>query len=45
MKADGTIQGHYTPTGYVPKCLEKLKIFGISIPEASFIPVFEGVNQ
>jgi pilus assembly protein CpaF len=45
MKSDGTIEGYFTPTGYIPKCLERLRVFGISIPEAAFTPVYEEVNQ
>jgi len=45
MNADGTITGYFTPTGYIPKCLEKLKVFGISIPEHMFIPIHEEVYQ
>ncbi|KAA9015985.1 CpaF family protein [Niallia endozanthoxylica] len=45
MNADGTITGYFTPTGYIPKCLEKLKVFGISIPEHTFTPLHEEVYQ
>ncbi len=45
MNADGTITGYFTPTGYIPKCLEKLKVFGISIPERRFTPVHMEVYQ
>lgn len=39
MKADGSIEGYYTPTGHIPHCLNKLSVFGIDIPRASFTPV------
>ncbi|MBM4763243.1 CpaF family protein [Bacillus sp. B15-48] len=45
MTSEGMIKGYFTPTGYVPKCLEKLNIFGISIPEKAFVPVYTEVNQ
>lgn len=41
IHSDGSIKGYFTPTGYVPQCLEKLKIFGINIPEDSFAPIKE----
>ncbi|MDX8346026.1 MULTISPECIES: CpaF family protein [Bacillaceae] len=44
MKKDGSIEGHYTATGYVPKCLERLKVFGNNISESAFTPVFEEVS-
>lgn len=44
MTSDGAIEGFYTPTGYIPACLDKLKIFGIHIPASSFTPVFEEVK-
>ncbi|HHY73663.1 MAG TPA: CpaF family protein [Bacillus bacterium] len=40
MKSDGTIEGYFTPTGYIPKCLERLKVFGINIPERTFTPIY-----
>src|SRR5690606_2138323 len=33
---NGEVIGHFTPTGYVPKCLERLKMFGIELDEAMF---------
>jgi pilus assembly protein CpaF len=44
IRSDGTIEGFFTPTGYIPACLEKLKVFGINIPDASFSPVYEEVR-
>ncbi|WP_071396400.1 CpaF family protein [Bacillus tuaregi] len=45
MNADGIVTGYFTPTGYIPKCLEKLKVFGISFPDYVFTPVLEEVYQ
>ncbi|ESU34311.1 type II secretion system protein E [Bacillus sp. 17376] len=42
---DGEIIGHFTPTGYVPECLERLKVFGIEIPVNAFMPVYEEMGQ
>ncbi|GAA0465578.1 CpaF family protein [Alkalibacillus silvisoli] len=36
MKENGEIEGYYTSTGYVPQCLERLKVFGFGIPESAF---------
>ncbi|MFE8703868.1 CpaF family protein [Cytobacillus sp. FJAT-54145] len=44
MSKEGKIEGYYTPTGYVPKCLERLEIFGISIPHSAFSPTYEEVR-
>ncbi|WP_175986529.1 CpaF family protein [Bacillus sp. Marseille-Q1617] len=44
MKKDGTIEGYYTATGYVPKCLERLKVFGNEISESAFSPLYEEVS-
>lgn len=44
MTEKGDIEGYYTPTGYVPKCLERLKIFGNDISESLFFPEEEGVH-
>lgn len=45
MRADGSIEGYFTPTGYIPECLERLKVFGIHIPEKAFTPLAKGVMQ
>ncbi len=45
MKEDGTIEGYFTPTGYVPRCLDRLRVFGVSIPDAAFTPIYEEVRQ
>jgi pilus assembly protein CpaF len=44
MKKDGTIEGYYTATGYVPKCLERLKVFGNEISRSAFSPLYEEVS-
>ncbi len=45
MTKEGMIEGFYTPTGMLPKSLERLKVFGYHLPESSFSPVKEGVPQ
>ncbi|WP_050613827.1 CpaF family protein [Bacillus testis] len=44
MTKDGQIEGYFTPTGYVPKCLERFAYFGINIPEATFSELYKEVN-
>lgn len=44
MTAEGKVEGYYTPTGYVPQCLEMLKIFGNQISESIFFPSDEEVR-
>ncbi|KZE67335.1 type II secretion system protein E [Fictibacillus phosphorivorans] len=39
MGSSGEVRGYFTPTGIVPKCLERLKIFGLDIDEEMFKPV------
>lgn len=36
MLEDGTVVGHFTPTGEVPACLEQLRTFGVKMDEHSF---------
>ncbi|WP_252502249.1 CpaF family protein [Sporosarcina sp. Marseille-Q4943] len=36
MLEDGTVLGHFTATGEVPACLERLEIFGIHMDESDF---------
>ena len=36
MGEDGEVLGYFEPTGIIPKCLERLKVFGISIDESIF---------
>jgi len=35
---DGTVQGHFAATGVRPKFVDRLRAFGIAIPEALFDP-------
>lgn len=36
MLEDGTVVGHFTATGEIPACLERLRIFGIHMEESDF---------
>jgi pilus assembly protein CpaF len=36
MLEDGTVLGHFTPTGEIPVCLDRLKIFGIHMDKSDF---------
>lgn len=36
MLEDGTVLGHFTATGEIPQCLERLKIFGIHMDKSDF---------
>lgn len=45
MESDGSITGFFTPTGYMPECLKKLKVFGITLPKDAFVPIFEEVSR
>ncbi|EAR64198.1 MULTISPECIES: CpaF family protein [Bacillus] len=36
LKGNGQVDGYFTPTGHLPKCLERIKIFGIDIPDTLF---------
>ncbi|MGG0669630.1 CpaF family protein [Lederbergia citrisecunda] len=36
MLEDGTVLGHFTATGEIPACLERLRIFGIHMEESDF---------
>ncbi|MDO8905341.1 CpaF family protein [Hydrogenophaga sp.] len=38
MAADGTVQGHFRATGVRPKFMDRLKSFGLSVPDATFDP-------
>ena len=35
---NGNVVGYFTPTGVVPNCLERLKVFGVEIDESLFWP-------
>jgi pilus assembly protein CpaF len=39
MGSDGEVNGYFTPTGIVPQCLDRLKIFGLDIKEELFKPI------
>jgi pilus assembly protein CpaF len=39
MGSSGEVNGYFTPTGIVPQCLDRLKIFGLDIKEEMFKPV------
>jgi len=36
MTPDGEVLGYFTPTGTIPKCIERLRMFGIDIDESIF---------
>lgn len=36
MLEDGTVLGHFTATGEIPACLDRLKIFGIHMDKSDF---------
>ncbi|WP_404802189.1 CpaF family protein [Bacillus infantis] len=36
LKGNGQVDGYFTPTGHLPKCLERIKVFGIDIPDTLF---------
>jgi len=36
MKSGGQVEGHFTPTGVIPRCLERLRVFGIDLPKKLF---------
>lgn len=36
MKKTGEVEGYFAPTGVVPRCLERIKMFGITLPENLF---------
>lgn len=38
LEKDGTVVGHFEPTGYVPRCYEKMKVFGQQLPDHYFSP-------
>lgn len=44
MTQNGDVIGYFTPTGVKPKCLERIKMFGISIPDTLFEPVHQEVT-
>jgi len=36
--ADGLVQGHFRATGVRPKFMDRLKSYGLSVPDATFDP-------
>lgn len=36
VEKDGKVVGHFEPTGVIPLCLEKMKVFGQALPEHYF---------
>ncbi|MEK5037260.1 CpaF family protein [Sporosarcina sp. FSL K6-3457] len=38
MTKNGEVEGFFKATGYIPQCLERIKILGIDIPEQMFSP-------
>ncbi|MDN4492234.1 CpaF family protein [Ureibacillus aquaedulcis] len=43
MSEDGDVIGYFTPTGRKPKCLERIRMFGIEISESIFRPQHQEV--
>lgn len=39
MTKDGAVEGYFTPTGYIPQCLKRLKIYGLTFYEEEFQPI------
>ncbi|TSI04285.1 CpaF family protein [Lysinibacillus sp. BW-2-10] len=44
MTKDGDVIGYFTPTGVKPKCIERIKMFGLSIPDGLFLPEHQEVS-
>ncbi|WP_245596792.1 CpaF family protein [Shimazuella kribbensis] len=38
ISSDGKVEGYFTPTGYKPRALERLKAYGVSIPSLHLEP-------
>ena len=36
MKKSGEVEGYFTPTGVIPRCLERIRMFGITLPSNLF---------
>ncbi|QED46413.1 CpaF family protein [Cytobacillus dafuensis] len=36
MKKSGEVEGYFTPTGVIPRCIERINMFGISLPNNLF---------
>lgn len=43
LTKDGEVEGHFTPTGEIPQCLTRIRVFGIDMNESLFEPVKRGV--
>lgn len=43
MSENGEVIGYFTPTGEKPKCIERIRMFGISISEKLFTPKHQEV--
>lgn len=43
MSKDGDVLGYFTPTGNKPKCIERIRMFGISLPDNLFVPQHQEV--
>jgi len=43
LTKDGEVEGHFTPTGEIPQCLNRIRVFGIDMDESLFQPVKRGV--
>ncbi len=42
LTKDGDVEGYFTPTGEVPQCLNRIRVFGIEMDESLFVPVKSG---
>ncbi|MBO8165500.1 MAG: CpaF family protein [Brevibacillus sp.] len=38
VSADGAVQGHFEPTGYIPRCRTRFQAFGLTYPPEYFKP-------
>lgn len=43
LTKDGDVEGYFTPTGEIPQCLDRIRVFGIEMDESLFQPVKRGV--
>jgi len=42
LTKDGDVEGYFTPTGEVPQCLDRIRVFGIDMDESMFQPEKRG---
>lgn len=42
LTKDGDVDGYFTPTGEIPQCLERIRVFGVDMDESIFQPVKRG---